>query len=331
MVDIAKEVKRKKTILIFGISSFIGSNLAEFLKKDYRIVGTYNKNPVKIPGILTLSCDVLVKEEVQLALFSTKPDITIYAIGMSSIYDCAKSEELADALNSAGLFNVVEYCQRYKSQICYFSSNFVFSGEDKNYMEMDIPDANTVYGKTQAQAEFYIQKTSLNYLIFRTCRLYGRSYRPGFNNWFELMQKKLMDRESFVMDSFINHGFLDVYYLALIVRIAIEKQVKNRLFQVSTTDIMNYYDFSKLYCEIFGDSGQLINNGKWIFPIASKHAVARTGESLLYKMDISNIEGFLNIELPSVKDSLELTFKRLNGVKKTDRNSLSKDEGVTFI
>jgi len=42
-------VKRNKTILIFGISSFVGSNLAFFLKEDFRIVGTYKKNYVKKP------------------------------------------------------------------------------------------------------------------------------------------------------------------------------------------------------------------------------------------------------------------------------------------
>ena len=75
MVDIAKEVKRKKTILIFGLSSFLGSNLADFFKKDYRIVGTYNKNTVKIPGILTIPCDVLVKEEVLLQSVLQDPSV----------------------------------------------------------------------------------------------------------------------------------------------------------------------------------------------------------------------------------------------------------------
>ena len=70
----------KKTILIYGISSFLGSNLAEFLKKDYRIVGTYHKTKVSLDGILTIPCDVLAVEEVQLTLYAFKPDIVIYQI-----------------------------------------------------------------------------------------------------------------------------------------------------------------------------------------------------------------------------------------------------------
>jgi len=331
MSEIKLTPKRRKTILIFGISSFLGSNLAEFFSKDYRVVGTYNKTPVSIPGALVIPCDVLIKEEVQLVMFAFKPDFTIYAVGMSSLVECHKNEELADALNTSGLFNVTEYCQRYKSQICYISSNFVFGGEDKKYIEMDIPDANTVYGKTQASAEFYIQKTSLNYIIFRTCLLYGRGYNPKNNTRFEAMQKKIHDNETITMDEYIQVGFLDVQYLALIIKICFEKSVQNRLFQVSTNDILSHFEFAKLYCDVFGESKTFVNRVRWPFPIAATAAVVPTSEKLKFKLDINNIEGFLNIELPTIEESLKFTKNRFCGVDKKTSSKKTGGEGVTFI
>lgn len=323
--------KREKTILIFGLSSFVGSNLAEFFKKDYRVVGSYNKNPVFIPGVLALPCDVLNKEEVQLILYAFKPDITIYAIGLSSLMACSREEELADALNASGLYNVVEYCQRYKSQVCYISSGFVFGGEDKNYIEMDIPDPNTVYGKTQASAEFYIQKSSLNYLVFRVCKLYGRGFMEHRLNFFESIQRDFMQRKSVNFDDTLNTGYLDVYYLAMILKITFEKDVKNRLFQISSNDMATPYEFAKYYCEIFSESPALAQKGRWKYPIMATAATIPEAENIRFNLDISNIEGFLNIKLPSVKESLEFTFKRLNGVSKAGRSSATKGEGVTFI
>jgi dTDP-4-dehydrorhamnose reductase len=331
MTDIKLTPKRRKTIVIFGISSFVGSNLAEFFSKDYRVVGTYNKNPVAIDGVLVVPCDVLVKEEVQLVMFAFKPDFTIYCAGLSSIVGCHVQEELADALNTSGLFNVTEYCQRYKSQICYISSNFVFGGEDKKYIEMDIPDANTVYGKTQASAEFYIQKTSLNYIIFRSCPLYGRGFQPNKKTRFEIIERALHNNETISMDEYIQTGFLDVQYLALVLKICFEKGVQNRLFQVSTSDMVTHYDFSKLYCEVFGESKTFLTRARWPFPIAASTAVAPTSEKLKFKLDITNIEGFLNIELPSVRESLEFTKKRFFGVTKKSKAKKSGGEGVTFI
>jgi len=325
-----KKKSKRKTILIFGVSSFVGSNLAEYLKKDYRVVGTYNKNPVQIPGVLTLPCDVLSKDEVQLILFATKPDITIYAVGLSSIYECSKQEDRADALNSSGLYNVAEYSQRYKSQICYISSSFVFSGESKKYIEMDIPDPNTVYGKSQASAEFYVQKTSLNYLIFRCCRLYGRGINPLRPSFFEIMQKKLKSGQNISLDSYVNQGFLDIYFLAMIIKMCIDKGVTNRLFQISSQDTMSYFDFGKIYGEAFQESVDLIVKGKWPFPILANQATAPKSEFLNFKLDLSNIESYLNIKLPTIEESLQMTMKRFKGKVDTKRKA-NKGDGITFI
>jgi len=314
------------TIVIFGISGFVGSNLAEFLKKDFRVVGTYYKYKVQIPGVLTIPCDVLSKEEVQMALYSLKPDIAIYCAGYSSVVDCSETPEVADALNTAGLINVTEYCQRYKAQICYISSSFVFGGEDKDYVEMDIPDSGTVYGKTVASSEFYIQKTSLNYVIFRCCRLYGRGIHPYKLHWFELMQKQLMLGKNIALDDNIVTGFLDIYYLGLLLKLSFKTKVTNRLFQVCSRDFNTFYGFGQEYAKAFSTNESMFSKGRFAFPRVGNSARA-LGDGLYFKMDTSNIEGYLNVKLPSIQESLEFTFKRFLGEKKTDRGG----SDITFI
>jgi dTDP-4-dehydrorhamnose reductase len=331
ILDNTNSRPKKKTILIFGISSFVGSNLAEFLKNDYRIIGTYRKTPITINGVLTVPCDVLSKEEVQLIIYAFKPDITIYCVGVSSVIQCSIREELSDALNTTGLVNVAEYCQRYKSQICYISSNFVFGGEDKNYIEMDIPDSITAYGKGQSAAEFYIQKTSLNYLIFRCCRLYGRSYSPLRNNWFEYVQKSFLNKSIMSLDDNIRTGFLDVSYLAMLFRIAFERKVTNRLFQISSNDICSHYEFVNTYAEVFNEETDIVLKGKWPLPVHSSHLLmsSKKSDDYNFRLDISNIEGFLNIKLPSIKESLEFSLERFAG---HSTNTSKKNDGdVTFI
>ena len=320
----------RKTILIFGISSFVGSNLAEFLKKDFKVVGTYYSTPVKIPGVLTLPCDVLNKEEVQLVLFSVMPDIAIYTAGLSSIIDCSKSKSLADKLNTIGLFNVSEYCQRYKSQICYISSNQVFGGEDKYYLEMDIPDANTTLGKTKASAEFFIQKNSLNYLIFRCCNFYGRGINQNQMTSFEVLQEKLKRNKNVTCDNMVFDGYLDINYLAMIMKICFDKDASNRLFQISSSDHMTFNGFANEYCKVFGESEELISKGRWHFPFKAATTSNYDGGELYFKLDVSNVEGFLNIKFPSISDSLKFTYKRFNGEESTAKKNLGS-EGIKFI
>jgi len=317
-----------KTILIIGVSSMVGSNLAEFYKNDYQIVGTYYKNRPYIEGITTIQVDVLVKEEIQLAIFTFRPQLVIYAVGLTSIEECSENPNLADALNTVGLINVSDYCQRYKTQICLISSAFVFGGNNKDYIEMDIPDSNTTMGKTIAASEFYIQKTSLNYIVFRCCRLYGRGTNQLKQNWFEKMQKLICSSHEFTMDNFVKSGFLNVDFLALLIKLVFESQATNRLFQICNADVLSMYEFSQLYAEIFSENKNQINKGRFNFPrISTISSVEKKSEEFFYKLDTTNIEGYLNIKMPSIEDSLKYTFQKFNGAKK----GFQKGKGVTFI
>lgn len=321
----------RKTIFIFGISSFVGSSLAEFLKKDFRVIGTYSHNPVEIEGVLTFPMDISNRDAIQLVLFTFKPDITLYCIGLSSLQDCDENEKLGDALNTTGLFSVAGFTERYKSKLIYFSSAYVFTGEKVMFLEDDTPLANTTYGKTQGSAEFFIQKSCLNYLIFRCPKMYGRSLVPGQKNWFEVIQDQLFKGESINVDNNIKTGFLDVIYLAMLLKLSIQKNATNRLFQVSSSDIMSLYEFSKEYAEVFGDKADLVGKTTWSFPeIQSSIIQSSAAEGLEYRMDTENVESYLNVKLPSIRESLELTKERLGG-SSAKKMSVKKSGQIAFI
>ena len=89
----------KKTVLIVGASSFVGSNLALYLKDHFRVIGTYHKTPMEIPGVTCYPCDVFKKDYVSSLIGVLKPDYTIYAVGMSSLTECKLNPKQADALN----------------------------------------------------------------------------------------------------------------------------------------------------------------------------------------------------------------------------------------
>lgn len=331
MFDLNSAQDKRKTILILGVNSFVGSNLAEFFRKDYRVVGTYHKKSQPLPGILTLPCDVLNKDEVQLVLYAFKPDIVIYCVGMTSLKDCADMPNACDALNSSGLFNVAEIAPRYGARVIYLSSQFVFSGANKNYNEMDNADVITQYGKSQASSEFYLQKSSLNYLIIRCSKLYGRGVSPLRDSWFEALQRNLKDNQTAAYDDFVHQGFVDVYYLGMVLKMCIDKNVSNRLLHFSSQDTLTYYEFAKMYAEIFHESDGLINKGKWHLPILKSTSVERVDEHLHYKIDVLNLEGLLKIKMPTVRESLEFTLKRLNGSRTAAKGVVNKSEGLSFI
>ena len=301
----------EKTVVIFGVSGFVGSNLAEILSADYRVIGTYFRNPVSIPNALTLPCNVLSKEEVLLTLFTFRPDVAIYCASTSSLLECAENEVAINAINTVGIFNVMEGCQRYRSQVCYLSSNYVFSGKDRVYTETDTPEPNTIYGKNQSTIEFYLQKAGLNYTIFRVCKLYGVGISPYRLNWLEYLQRMFSANENLDCDHCIHTGFLDVHYLAMVLQLCFKENATNRLFQVSSSDVCTHYEFAKKYCDLFSDSdsASLVQKGCWRFPFIDDTSIPKDNH-LHYRLDLSNIEAFLSVKMPSIQESLEFTKKK---------------------
>ncbi|MCR9204957.1 MAG: hypothetical protein NXH75_10290, partial [Halobacteriovoraceae bacterium] len=154
---------------------------------------------------------------------------------------------------------------------------------------------------------------------------------PVKPTWFQLLQRKINMNQGLTMDDYITTGFIDVYYLGLLIKMTIEKNVTNRLFQVSSKDIGTLYDFSMAYANVFGLGKDRFSKGKWSFPINQTQSTTAVEEKLYFKLDTGNIEGFLNIELPSIEDSLRLTFNRFGGIPQTNKQKNSSGEGVKFI
>lgn len=319
---------KKKTVLILGVSSFVGSSLAEFFKNDFRVIGTYYKTKVDIEGVLCIPLDVHTKEGIQLLIYSFRPDVTIYCIGLTSIQDCHEDERGADKLNSVGVFNVSTYTERFKSKLCYISSSYIFSGENRTYGENDTPDPLTLYGRSKASAEFYIQKSCLNYLIFRCCPLYGRSINPRSSSFLELLEKKVFYSENFTCDGKILLGHLDVYYLAMLLKMAIKKNVTNRLFQVSTKDVFSYYDFAKMYCKIFGLNSSAVAKGAWHFPEEKGLDTHKDSSGIKkFQMSVANLESYFRIQMPTIEESIRFALYRFGG----GANASGKDQNNATI
>ena len=324
-------IELKKTVFIFGISSFVGSNLAEFLKQHYRVIGAYNDHPVKITGVLTFPLDIINRDAIRLAMFTFKPDIVIYAIGLSSLNACDYNQALATDLNATGLSHVAHFADHYESKLFYISTCYVFSGEKVTYLEADTPLANSIYGKSKGAGEFFLYEKGLNYIVLRCCTLYGRSLLSGQTTWFEALQKKLFTGNSIGMDNSVQGGFLDIVYLAIIIKICIEKNISNKLFQVCSKDIMTHYEFALRYATAFNDRKDLINRTTWNFPqLRSSIIPLIESQDLKYHMDVESLEGFFNIELPTVDESLELTKYRF-GQSHQASPPPTKANGVTFI
>lgn len=306
----------KKTVLIFGISSFLGSNLAQLLEKEYRVIGTYFKTPVNYPGITCYPCDVLKKDSVNNLTAFIQPDYVIYAVGMNSLTECKLNPKLADALNTSGAINVCVSSDRYNAKFIFFSSAYVMNGEDLISKENETPFPNSIYGNSLASTEFYVQRSCLNYLILRCSNLYGQSYSHKRPNWFESIQMGIIKNQPILANEMIRGGFLDVHLAAKILIQLLKLNVTNRLLHLSSSNHVSRYEFAVKVANVFKKDPSLIQKHSPDFPLSEgtiKSGNILQGQNAIYnfKLDITNIEEVIGQKMPTIEDSLFYTQKRL--------------------
>lgn len=300
----------KKTVLIFGVTSFIGSNILDVLKNEFRIIGTFHKTPLQIPGITCFPCDVLKKDYVSSLVGKIRPDFIIYAVGMSSIRKSQILSRLSENLNSTGAINCATASDRYNSKFIYISSAFVFKPSENLFQESETPLSDTIYGKSVCSVEFHLQRSCMNYLILRCGQLYGRSFNPISPHWFESLQSKLARNEPIQVDDAVQTGFLDVQMMASVLKELLLMGVTNRLFHISSKDFMTRHEFAKFYAKVFKRDENLIQKSMGVLS-RSENFKEEERSLMQFKLDTSNIEDFLKIKMLTIENSLRFSLKRL--------------------
>lgn len=299
----------KPTLLIIGLSSFVGSNLAKFFSDRYRIVGTYFNHSVSIAGVTAIHCDISKKESLQKIVAWFRPSIVIYCAGESSISYCQKKPKVSELRNSTGVVNALLASERVHAKFIYLSSSYVLNGGSTLSREADVPIPETVFGHHVSASEFYVQRSSLNYLVIRSCPLYGLGYTDKMTNIFERVIHSVKKEENLEVDATVKTGFLDVFFFAEILNKILESKITNRLIQVSSSDVTSYFEFSmKLASKFHLNEKYLLKSSNEFFQELNSKKLNQV--PLIFQMDLSNLIEITGLKIPSIEDSLNYTLKR---------------------
>lgn len=103
-----------------------------------------------------------------------RPNIIINPAAYTAVDKAESDPELAMAVNgsAAGIF--AEEAQRLGAMLVHYSTDYVFDGDKVSpYTENDVPNPQSVYGKTKFAGEQAIRASGCKHLIFRTSWVYG--------------------------------------------------------------------------------------------------------------------------------------------------------------
>lgn len=151
----------RRTILITGAEGQLGQLLQRYF--------TTTNHDVIAPSEATLL--VTNADAVHAAIDSVQPDIVIHAAAVTAVDWCESHPDEAAAVNVTGTHNVVTAARNVGARVIYLSTDYVFDGTKRGpYVETDVPNPMSVYGKTKLAGEQQVHPSDL---IVRTSWLYS--------------------------------------------------------------------------------------------------------------------------------------------------------------
>ncbi len=143
-------------------------------------------------------CDL---SSVQAYASAVQPDAIINCAAFTDVDLCESEAQKAMAVNAVGARNVAMIAQQLNAKLIHLSTDYVFDGTaTKPYAEWDIPNPQTVYGKSKLLGEQYVRDFCKRHFVVRTAWLYS-DYGKNFVKTIQRLAKE-RDQIQVVDDQF---------------------------------------------------------------------------------------------------------------------------------
>lgn len=217
-------------------------------------VGSYlTKKITKIENITLLA---LSKEQLDITdrdlVFKTvknfQPTIIINSAAYTQVDKAEKFIELAYAVNRDGPMFLAQAAQEAKCLMFHISTDYVFDGcKNGEYLENDIPNPKSIYGKSKLAGEEAVQRECDKYIIIRTAWVFGEYG----SNFVKTMLNLANHRKEIgvVNDQFGGPTFAgDIAHVILKIcnRYSKDENIKKGIYHYSGFPFISWFEFSEI-------------------------------------------------------------------------------------
>lgn len=250
----------KKKILILGGNGMAGDMIRNYLKENGHEVIVTTRNA---EGDNNIFFDVLKDyKELEIIIKKVNPEFVINCIGVLNHF-AEENKAGAILINSFLPHYIDSLSNKFNFKLIHISTDCIFEGERGNYIESDLPNASSFYGKTKALGEINNDKN----LTFRTSIVGPDINSKGIGLFYWFM----------IQDSSIN-GYCNVMWTG-VTTLELAKDIEKSFYlnitglyhlvnnkKISKYDLLNLFKkYTKKNIEIkedflFTNDKSLINN-----------------------------------------------------------------------
>jgi dTDP-4-dehydrorhamnose reductase len=135
--------------------------------------------------------DITNRKSIQHAIIQAAPRLIIHAAAYTQVDKAEHEPDMAYFINATGTQNVCTAAQQLNVPVVYLSTDYVFDGMKAGpYDEWDVPNPQSVYGKSKFAGEEYVRALCPKHYIVRTSWLCGH----GGANFVETILKLAGER-----------------------------------------------------------------------------------------------------------------------------------------
>ncbi len=278
---------------VIGASGLVGQALMQVLESNqYEVAGTYGTQP--LPGLTPL--DLGDGDGIREYFGSLKPRVVFLTAAMTNVDYCEEHPEETFRINSEGARRVAEEASRAGSELVYYSTEYVFDGENGPYDEEAKPSPVSVYGKSKIEAEKAIVETLEEHLIVRTTVVYGWNRRSK-NFAMQLYQKLQGGVPMQVPEDQIGSPTLVDYLAEASVRLV--QQEARGVVNVVGRDLLARTEFARALARLFGLDPRLI------VPVSTADLKQRARRPLRGGLKTEKLAGLLGTEAMPLEEALK--------------------------
>ncbi|RXA21947.1 dTDP-4-dehydrorhamnose reductase [Methanosarcina sp. MSH10X1] len=210
--------------LIIGTSGMLGSDLCKVFPDAVKLTHR--------------DLDIKNREQVIESILEIKPDIVINAAAYTDVDGCEDNKELAFQTNGYGPGYIAEGCAKVSAKFVHFSTDYVFDGSKKEYLETDVPDPINVYGHSKLLGEKEIIEKMHDYMIVRISWLFGVHGKNFVETVLRLSRE--IDTVKVVNDQFGK----PTYALDLATKIKEIIELNPGIYHITNDGICSWYEFA---------------------------------------------------------------------------------------
>lgn len=266
-----------KSILISGISGFVGGNLEEYLKGQFSIVGL-SRNVGK---------NYITYNEITYKSFS---DIEVFIHLAGKAHDLRKGVSDEEYYN-ANTYLTIKLFNHFLESDCkvfvFLSSvKAVADKVDSILTEETIPMPITVYGKSKLKAEQYILSKTIpkgkKVYILRPCMIHGPNNKGNLNLLYKIVKYNI----PFPLGKFENkRSFLSVDNLCFVIKKLIKIRPESGIYNVADDDVISTNELVKIIAKTSNKKGLILNIPKIII-----HKAALLGDKIRSPFNSEKLE-----------------------------------------